>query len=149
MNILKGIGLILIFLFGVLIQPILWLIAFFIPKDESVYYHSVRRFVHHECGCDSNWHDSFFSQADFEELDRKILNQFNPVGHTEWYSPKPKVKFMFYEYGAENAEAGFIYECKSCNRLAELSVPENAYRGCFKGINLDKDEIKKYLKDKN
>lgn len=113
----------------------------------TVYYHNVRCFSHHNCNCDFSWYDSFHSQVDFEKFDRTILNLFKPLGHTEWYSPKPKIKFLFYEYGAENPEGGFIYECKTCNQLWELSVPENAHRGYFKGIDLNKEEIEKYLKE--
>ena len=148
MNLLKGIALILIFIFRILIQPFFWVVLLFIPKDKTVYYHNVRCFSHHNCHCDSSWQESFFSQVDFENFNKKILSLFNPLGHTVWYTPKPKVKFLFYEYGAENAEGGFIYECKTCNLLWELSDPDNAYRGYFKGIDLNKEEIEKYLKEK-
>jgi hypothetical protein len=148
MDLIKGIGLILIFIFGIIIQPIFWFVSLFIPKDKIVFYHNVRHFVHHNCDCDDCWHHSFLSQDEFEKIDKTILNLFNPLGHTEWYSPKPKVKFLFYEYGAENPEGGFIYECKNCNQLWELSVPDNAYRGYFKGIDLNKEEIEKYIKEK-
>lgn len=146
MNLIKCIGLILIFILGILITPILWVISLFVPKDKTTYYHNLRNFIHHDCACDSNWHDSFISHVDFEKIDKIIFNQFKPLEHTKWYSPIPKVKFLFYEYGAENPEGGFIYECKACNQLWELSYPENAYRGYFKGIDLNKEEIKKYLK---
>jgi hypothetical protein len=146
MNLLKGIGLILIFLLGVLIQPILWFLSLFVSKDKSLYYHNLRNFTHHKCSCDSHWHNSFSSQIDFEKLDSKLLQLYTPLGHTEWYNPKPKVKFLFYSYGGEDPEGGFIYECKTCTKLWELSDPENAYRGYFKGIDLDKDGVNKYLK---
>ena len=146
MNILKIFILILIVLFGILIQPLLWLIALFVPDDKSIYYHTLRSFTLHNCKCDSNWHNSFLSQMDFEELDKKNLTQFKPIGHTLRYSPKPKARILIYEYGAQKSEGGFIYECISCNKLWELSHPENAYRGYFKGINLDLESIKRYLK---
>lgn len=149
MNILKGITLVLIFIFGILIQPFLWLISNFVPKDKSIYYHNLRKFEHSKCNCNSLWYNSFVSQNEFEKLYSGILNQFNPIGHTAWYSPIPTVKFLFYEYGAQNAEGGFIYECKACNHLWELSYPENAYRGYFKGIDLNKEMIKRYIKEKN
>lgn len=145
MNLIKGIGLILIFIFGIIIQPVLWFISLFKSKDNTVYYHNVRSFVHHNCNCDSHWYDSFISQIDFDRLDKTTLDLFYPLGATQQYSPKPKVSFLFYEYGAESSEGGFIYKCKTCNKLWELSYPENAYRGYFKGISLNEEEIKKHL----
>jgi hypothetical protein len=71
---------------------------------------------------------------------------FTLIGTTAYYKPKPKVNFLFYEYGAQEWEGGFIYKCNSDGKLWELSVPENAYRGYFKGINLSEEEIKEYLK---
>lgn len=147
-NILKSILLIIIFLIGIVINPLLWFISIFKASDKTKYYHTIRKFVHKKNNCDKHWKSSFPSQSDFIEFENKLDKEFKLISQTISYSPKPKVKFLIYEYGAENWEGGYIYECIKCKSLWELSHPENAYRGYFKSINLNKNEIEKYLKIK-
>lgn len=149
MSAINGLVLILIFIFGILVQPILWFISLFVAKDKTIYYHHVRRFVHHECDCDSTWYESFSSEVEFQKLEKFLLSLFQPIGQIKMYSPKPKVTFWYYEYGAESPEGGFIYSCKNCNQLWEMVVPDNANRGYFKGITLNQEEIGNYLGAKN
>ncbi|WP_422348517.1 hypothetical protein [Flagellimonas sp.] len=146
MNLIKTIGIILIFILGLLIQPILWFVSLFVPDDKTSYYHNTRSFVRHNSICDKYWHDLFHSEMEFQEFETKMTSEFVPIGATSHYEPKPKVKFLFYQYGAQEWEGGFIYKCKSDGKLWELSVPENAYRGYFKGIDLNEKEIEEYLK---
>jgi len=117
-----------------------------VSKDKTQYYHHKRHFSHHKCSCDSYWQDAFLSEVDFKLSEDYLLDKFNYIGETVWYDPKPKVTFLGFEYGAENVEGGYIYTCKTCAKLWELSPPENAYRGYFKGVNLREEEMKKYLK---
>mgnify|MGYP000209278416 CR=1 FL=1 len=146
---LKSILLIIILLFGIIINPFLWFISLFISNDTSEYYHTVRKFIKINKKCSEYWHNSFASEYDFIQFEKKIIHKFKPISHTISYSPKPKVQFLFYEYGAESWEGGFIYECIECKSLWELSHPENSYRGYFKSINLNKDSIVKYLENKS
>ncbi|MGM1057534.1 MAG: hypothetical protein ACQEWG_16730 [Bacteroidota bacterium] len=145
---MKTIGLFIVFLFELILRPFLWFASLFASDEKTTYYHNVRDFVHHKCICDNYWYDSFKSERVFEEFESKMINDFIPVGATAYYEPKPKVTFLFLQYGAQDWEGGFIYKCKTCKNLWELSDPDNAYRGYFKGINLDLEEIKEYLKEK-
>ncbi|MBA6157198.1 hypothetical protein H3Z83_11805 [Tenacibaculum sp. S7007] len=143
-DILKSILLILIFLIGIIVSPFLWFISLFIGNDKTEYYHTIRKFIRREDNCNEHWNESFHSESDFIKFEKILEKKFTPIAQTISYSPK--VKFLIYEYGAENWEGGLIYECANCKSLWELSHPENAYRGYFKSINLNKNEIEKYLK---
>lgn len=146
MRALLNIVLIFIFFFtAVLINPFLWFISLFKKEDESIYYHTTRRFIPFENDCEKFWRTSFDSASEFAQFEKWIAKNFRPVGPTKHYQPKPKVRFLFYEYGAQNWEGGYIYECNQCNTLWELSEPDHAWRGYFKSINLNKEEIVSYL----
>lgn len=146
MNLIKIFGLVLIIILGFIIQPILWFVSLFVSEDKTSYYHHIRSFIRHKSPCDEYWHDLFNSEVEFSEFETNMNTNFTLIGTTAYYKPKPKVNFLFYEYGAQEWEGGFIYKCNSDGKLWELSVPENAYRGYFKGINLSEEEIKEYLK---
>lgn len=145
-DILDLILLIIIFLVGIIVNPFLWFISLFIADDKTEYYHTIRKFVRGKNNCNEYWHDSFPSESDFKKFEKILEEKFKPIAHTISYSPKPKIKFLIYAYGAENWEGGYIYECIDCKTLWELSWPENAYRGYFKSINLNKSNIEEYLK---
>lgn len=145
-NILKLILLYIIILFGIIVKPFLWFISLFIANDKTEYYHTIRKFIHTKNNCKKYWKESFPSESDFIEFEKKLNTEFTPIAPTISYTPKPKVKFLIYEYGAETSEGGYIYECNACKTLWELSEPDNAYRGYFKSINLHKTEIDNYLK---
>ena len=135
-----------IFLIGIIINPFLWFISLFKGNDKTEYYHTIRKFVRGKNKCNEHWSVSFPSKSNFIQFEKILEQKFTPIAQTISYSPKPKVKFLIYEFGAENWQGGFIYECIDCKTLWELSHPENADRGYFKSINLNKNEIDKYLK---
>ena len=145
MAILKGIFLFLFIILGLILQPIFWLIALFIPNDKTIYYHTIRKFKDHNINGNLK-HTSFISQEDFEKLESKLLSTHETIGIIRPYETKPKIKFLGFIYGAQTPEGGEILKCKTSGNLWELSVPDNAYRGYFMGINLSEDEIKEYLK---
>ena len=143
---LKGIGFILIVIFGLLINPILYLIGLFIPEDKTSYYHRVRKFIFLSNNCCSGYYeDSFTSEGDFKDFDKEYFKKFSPHGNVNPYSTKPKVKFLFYEYGSETKLGGSVSNCKTCGQLWELSEPDLYWRGYFKPIDIEPVELKKYL----
>src|SRR5690606_2529421 len=145
-NILQSILLIIIFLVGIIVNPFLWVISQFIGNDKTEYYNTIRKFVRGKNNCAEFWKKSFPSESDFTKFEKILEKKFTPIAQTISYSPKPKVKFLIYEFGAQEWEGGYIYECIDCNTLWELSWPENADRGYFKSINLNKNNIEEYLK---
>lgn len=146
MDLIKTIVIVLIFILGLLIQPILWFVSLFVADDKTRYYHNTRSFIRHNSLCDKYWKDLFHSEAEYRDFETKMTAEFILIGAISHYEPEPKVKFLFYEYGAQKWEGGFIYKCKSNGKLWELSVPDYAYRGYFKEINLNEKEIKEFLK---
>lgn len=145
MGLFKGIALFLTFILGIIVQPILWLVSRFVPEDKTLYYHNKRKFTFKSCSCDDLWHASFESEVEYQQFDKELLKSFMAIGHTKHYVPKSQVKFLFYEFGAQDAEGGFIFECKTCRALWELSIPDHANRGYFKAINMGLPEMEEYL----
>lgn len=137
---------VILFVMGIFIKPILWLISRFIPEDTTLYYHNCRQFKQPNCTCKTHGYNKFTSQAEYNDFKEQELVNFEFLGEIKPYNTKPKVQFLGFAYGAQHPEFGWIFSCKTCHTLWELSHPENAYRGYFKGIQLNKVDIQTFIK---